>query len=117
MGGTVHERHNDGGRGFDPDRPCLRVAARGRMVPPMGFLDKLLGRTKETAGEAADKAAPVVDKAQDAAGDARDKAGDAAGDAGDEAKDAVSDLTHRGDEAAESAEPGPGTGGSAPPAA
>ena len=87
------------------------------MVPAMGFLDKLLGRTKETAGDVADKAAPVVDKAQDAAGDAWDKAGDAAGDAVDEAKDAVSDLTHRGDEAAESAEPGPGSGGSAPPAA
>lgn len=83
------------------------------MVPPMGFLDKLLGRTKETAGDAADKAAPVVDKAQDAAGDAWDKAGDVASDA----KDAVSDVTHRGDDAAEGAEPGPGTGGSAPPAA
>ena len=83
----------------------------------MGFLDKLLGRTKETAGDAADKAAPVVDKAQDAAGDAWDKAGDVTGDAVDEAKDTVSDLTHRGDEAVEGAEPGAGTTGSTPPAA
>lgn len=63
----------------------------------MGFLDKLLGRTKETAGDVGEKAAPVVDKAQDAAGqawdetkdgadDAKDKVGDVAG----EAKDAVS---------------------------
>jgi uncharacterized protein YjbJ (UPF0337 family) len=86
------------------------------MVPAMGFLDKLLGRTKETAGDVADKAAPVVGKAQDAAGDAWDKAGDVASDAVDETKDVVSDLTH-GDDAAESAEPGPGAGGSAPPAA
>jgi len=83
----------------------------------MGFLDKLLGRAKETAGDAADKAAPVVDKAQDAAGDAWDKASDVASDAVDEAKDAVSDLTDRGDEAVDSAEPGSGTSGSAPPAA
>jgi hypothetical protein len=33
------------------------------MVTPMGFLDKLLGRTKETAGE-------VADKAEDVGGDA-----------------------------------------------
>ena len=79
------------------------------MVRPMGFLDKLLGRTKETAGDVADKAAPVVDKAEDAAGDAVD-----------EAKDTVSDLTHRGDEPAEAtdaAEPGPDKTGSTPPAA
>ena len=86
------------------------------MVLRMGFLDKLLGRAKDTAEDAADKAAPAVDKTQDAAGGAWDKASDAAGDAVDEAKDAVSDLTHRGDETADSAEPGPGTGGSAPPA-
>jgi len=86
----------------------------------MGFLDKLLGRTKETAGEAADKAAPVVDKAEDAAGDAWDKTDDVAHDAVDEAKDTVSDLTHRGDEPAEAtdaAEPGPDKTGSTPPAA
>ena len=75
----------------------------------MGFLDKLFGRSKETAGDVADKAAPVVDKAEDAAGDAVD-----------EAKDTVSDLTHRGDEPAEAtdaAEPGPDKSGSTPPAA
>ena len=86
----------------------------------MGFLDKLLGRTKETAGDVADKAAPVVDKAEDAAGDAWDKTDDVAHDAVDEAKDTVSDLTHRGDEPAEAtdaAEPGPDKTGSTPPAA
>jgi hypothetical protein len=86
----------------------------------MGFLDKLFGRTKETAGDAADKAAPVVDKAEDAAGDAWDKAGDVAHHAVDEAKDTASDLTHRGDEPAEAtdaAEPGPDKTGSTPPAA
>jgi hypothetical protein len=86
----------------------------------MGFLDKLFGRSKETAGDAADKAAPVVDKAEDAAGDAWGKAGDVAHDAADETKDTVSDLTHRDDEsaeAAETAEPGPDATGSTPPAA
>ena len=84
----------------------------------MGFLDKLFGRAKETAGDAADKAAPVVDKAQDAAGDAWGKASDVADDAVDEAKDTVSDLTHRGGgEGADTAKPDPDTTGSAPPAA
>lgn len=53
----------------------------------MGFLDKLLGRAKETTGDVAEKAAPVVDKAQDAAGQAWDKTKDVAGDAKDELED------------------------------
>ena len=83
----------------------------------MGFLDKLFGRTKETAGDVADKAAPVVDKAQDSAGQAWDKAEDAAGDAADKVEDTVSDLTHRGDDAADAAESEPDTTGSSPTAA
>ena len=66
----------------------------------MGFLDKLFGRAKETAGDVADTADPHVDKAQDAAGDAWDKtkgvaddvadtASDTPGGAEDEARDAV----------------------------
>ena len=35
------------------------------MVPRMGFLDKLLGRAKETAGDVSEKAEPMVDKAQE----------------------------------------------------
>ena len=45
----------------------------------MGFLDKLLGRAKDTAGDVADKAAPVVDEAQDSAAHAWDKATEVAG--------------------------------------
>ena len=59
----------------------------------MGFLDKLLGRAKDTAGDVSDKAAPVVDKAQESAGQAWDKATDVAGDAADKVEDAVSGVT------------------------
>ena len=79
----------------------------------MGFLDKLLGRAKDTAGDVSDKAAPVVDKAQDSAGQAWDKATDVAGDAADKVEDAGSGLTDRDDAAAENA---PGTPGPGPPA-
>ena len=84
---------------------------------PMGFLDKLLGRAKDTAGDVSDKAAPVVDKAQDSAGQAWDKATDVAGDAAAEVKETVSELTDRGDDAAGATEPEPETTGSNPPAA
>jgi hypothetical protein len=53
----------------------------------MGFLDKLLRRTKGT-GESADKAAPMVEKPQDAAGQTWDKAQDRGGDAKGAASDA-----------------------------
>ena len=79
----------------------------------MGFLDKLFGRAKDTAGDVADKAAPVVDEAQDSAAHAWDKATEVAG----EMKDTVSELTHRGEDAADAAEPGPETTGSSPTAA
>ncbi len=56
----------------------------------MGFLDRLLGRTKQVAEGAADTAGDVVDKGQEAggkvvegAGDVADKAKDVAGDAAD----------------------------------
>jgi len=42
----------------------------------MGFLDKLLGRTKETASTVAEKASPAVDKAGEVASSAFDKAKD-----------------------------------------
>ena len=87
------------------------------MVNAMGFLDKLFGRAKDTAGDVADKAAPVADKAQDSAEQGWDKARDVADDAADEAKDTVSELTHRGEGAADAAEPGPETTGSSPTAA
>ena len=66
------------------------------MVPSMGFLDKLLGRSKEAAGDVAEKAAPTVDKAQDAAGQAWDKTKDLA----DDAKDKVGDLRDEGEDTA-----------------
>lgn len=55
----------------------------------MGFLDKLLGRTKETAATVAEKAAPAVDKAGEVASGAVDKAGEFASGAVDKAKDVV----------------------------
>jgi hypothetical protein len=55
----------------------------------MGFLDKVLGRTKETAGSLAEKAGPALDKAQDASGGAWDKSKDVAGDAADKARETV----------------------------
>ena len=42
----------------------------------MGFLDKLLGRTKDTAREIGDKAAPLAEKTSAAVGGAVDKAED-----------------------------------------
>jgi uncharacterized protein YjbJ (UPF0337 family) len=73
----------------------------------MGFLDKLFGRSKETAGDAADKV-------EDAAAHAWDTSTEVADDAADKVKDTVSDLTHRGDDAAATEEPEPGTTGSSP---
>ena len=74
----------------------------------MGFLDKLLGRTKDTAGDVAEKVEPMVDKAQDSASqawdkakdkldDATDKGEDTAGDAAAQAKDTVSDAASTSD--------------------
>ena len=62
----------------------------------MGFLDKLFGRAKETAGDVAEAAEPMVDKVEDV----------------------VSDVTH-GDDAPSSGEAAsqPGTTGSTLPAA
>jgi hypothetical protein len=65
----------------------------------MGFLDKLFGRSKATAEDVGDKAAPAADKAQDSSAQAWEKTSDAAGDAADEAKDKASGLGG-GDEAA-----------------
>ena len=56
----------------------------------MGWLDKLLGRSKEGASDVADTAGDVVDKGVDAAGDAGvDKGQELAGDAVDKGKDLV----------------------------
>jgi len=73
----------------------------------MGFLDKLLGRTKDTAGN-------VADKTQDSTEQVWDKSTDVAGDVADEAKETVSDLTDRDDDASATE---PDTTGSTPPAA
>ncbi len=55
----------------------------------MGWLDKLLGRSKEGAGDVADTAGDVVDKGVDVAGDAIDKGQELAGDAVDKGKDVL----------------------------
>jgi hypothetical protein len=55
----------------------------------MGFLDKLLGRSKEGAGDLADTAGDVVDKSVDVADDAIDKGQELAGDAVDKGKDVL----------------------------
>ncbi len=98
--GRAHALSNDGRLRIDP-APASAVArpkgaAYGRL---MGFLDKLFGRAKDTAGDVADSAAPVVDKVEDA----------------------VSDVMHRDDDApspsGEVTAPEPGTSGSTPPAA
>jgi hypothetical protein len=79
----------------------------------MGFLDKLLGRTKETAGDVAEKAAPVVDKAQEGASQAWDTTKDAAGDVADKAKDALDRGKDDATDAAADAAPTSGSGPSA----
>ncbi len=101
-------RDNDGGAQNDPacvQRTPFATRANTTYGPGMGFLDKLLGRAKETAGDVADKAAPMVDKAQNAADNAWDSAKDMADDVADEAKDKVSELTDRGDDAETGAAP------------
>jgi hypothetical protein len=77
----------------------------------MGFLDKLLGRSKDAA-----------EKTEDTAAQAWDKATDVVGDTAEEAKDKVSDLTDPGGDAATeaadaAAEPTQDTTGSSPTAA
>jgi hypothetical protein len=58
----------------------------------MGFLDRLLGRTKDVAGSAVDKVQDVVpDSVENAVGGAVDKAGDVAGDVADKARDVIPD--------------------------
>lgn len=58
----------------------------------MGFLDKLLGRTKDVADAAADKASAVIpDSVENAVGDAVDKAQDVGGDVVDKARDVIPD--------------------------
>jgi hypothetical protein len=58
----------------------------------MGFLDKLLGRTKDVADSAVDKTRDVIpDNVENAVGGAVDKAGDVAGDAVDKARDVIPD--------------------------
>lgn len=87
----------------------------------MGFLDKLLGRAKETAGDVAEKAAPMVDKAQESAAQAWDKAKDVAGDVVHEAKEKVSEREESGEAATTAPEPASesteGTSGPTPSAA
>lgn len=65
----------------------------------MGFLDKLLGRSKETAEGVGESAKDTGEKAMDTASDVGDKAKDTASDLGDKTQDAldrdegVSDVT------------------------
>jgi hypothetical protein len=76
----------------------------------MGFLDKLLGRSKEAADTAGDKAMEYGDKAVDAAKDAGDKGEDLYGEAksrvtgeGEEAGSAVDQAEAGLDEARDQA--------------
>jgi hypothetical protein len=70
---AAHTTLNDDGSRMHP-RPWHRAGSRDTL-DRMGLLDKLFGRATDTAGDIADKAAPVVDKPQDAAGhDKVDKA-------------------------------------------
>ena len=62
----------------------------------MGFLDKLLGRSKEGAGDVADTAGDVVDKGVDVAGDAVDKGVDVADDAIDKGQELAGDAVDKG---------------------
>jgi hypothetical protein len=66
----------------------------------MGFLDKLLGRTKPVAEDAGDKAGSMADTATDTAEKAWDKGADAAGDAADTAKNAASEVADAASDAA-----------------
>ena len=75
----------------------------------MGFLDKLLGRTKDTAGDVGEKAAPVVDKAEEAADQTWDKAKDVADDA-TEKLGGEDDVTHAADAASDAADDATGPG-------
>jgi uncharacterized protein YjbJ (UPF0337 family) len=62
----------------------------------MGFLDKLLGRTKDVADSAVDKARDVVpDNVENAVGGAVDKVQDVAGDAADKARDVIPDSVEQ----------------------
>lgn len=81
----------------------------------MGFLDKLLGKAKQTAGDVADKTAPMVEKAQHAAGQAWDKAKDRGGDAKDTAADTADEATDTVSDAASDTRDA--STGSGPPAA
>jgi hypothetical protein len=95
---------NDGGPGIDPRRRRpFAIGTAGTYRHAMGFLDKLLGRTKQATDDAGEKAGSLGDKAEDAGEKAWDKGTDAAGDTADEAKDTVSDLTDRGEDAASDA--------------
>ena len=62
----------------------------------MGFLDKLLGRSKETAQDIGESAKDLGDKATDTASDLGDTAKDAVG--GDEGESAVTESEQRLDE-------------------
>ena len=62
----------------------------------MGFLDKLLGRSKETAEGVGDSAKDMGDTAKDTAADLGDKAQDAVG--GDEGDSAVTESEQRLDD-------------------
>ena len=72
----------------------------------MGFLDKLLGRTKDTAGDVAEKAAPAVDRAEEAADQTWDKAKDAA----TEKLGGEDDVAHADDAASDAADDATGPG-------
>jgi hypothetical protein len=62
----------------------------------MGWLDKLLGRSKEVAGDVADTAGDLAAKGADAAGDVVEKGADVAGDAIDKGQDLAGDGVDKG---------------------
>jgi hypothetical protein len=61
----------------------------------MGFLDRLLGRTKEAGRDVTETVGNAADKAEDVAGDVVDKAEDVADDAMDKAEDVADDVKDR----------------------
>jgi hypothetical protein len=78
--------------GFMPDTAWTRLTGGASM----GFLDKLLGRTKDVAGDVAAKTGDIAEKTVDVAGDAASKGADVAGDVYDKSKDVVGDAVDKG---------------------
>lgn len=76
------------GRAEEASNTDSTPGAPDRYSGRMGFLDKLLGKTKDVVADVADKAAPLVDKVKDMAGDHADDVKGAV----DKATDVVDDT-------------------------